>query len=208
MIYHASIQSIQLQWILPKAYGSTSFLRQVLRWKLQNEEIEKSIELDCETNEATVPGILSYGIYKISLDSYFSIKINLEDESDESSRKEIRLTTTETTPISFQVPGLAEKPEVYLTGYTTSTIDLTWNKPNMFTVIEHPEKLNESIKIHRNLLAYRVEVNGQRYNTLAKDKYQCTLTECKPGEEYKVQLVVQTAIQAQYINDIVRFPFH
>ncbi|CAF4237631.1 unnamed protein product [Rotaria socialis] len=202
LISSATVQSIQLQWALPKAYGSTKFLRQTLRWKLQNEEIEKSVELDSNTIQATIPGILSFGQYKISLDSYFSIKINLEDESDEASRKEIRLTTIEITSVRFQLPGLSEKPEVYLTGYTTNAIDLTWNKPNTFSIIDHPEKLNENIKIHRNLLGYRVEINGKKYNTLNKDQYQCTLTECLPGEEYKVQLIVQTSIQSEYVNDI------
>ncbi|CAF4887717.1 unnamed protein product, partial [Rotaria socialis] len=52
------------------------------------------------------------------------------------------------------------------------------------------------------LLGYRVEINGKKYNTLNKDQYQCTLTECLPGEEYKVQLIVQTSIQSEYVNDI------
>jgi hypothetical protein len=131
------------------------------------------------------------------------MKINLDDEDDESNRKEIRLTTTETASVRFRTPGLSERPEIYLTGYTTTTIDLTWNKPNMFSVIDHPEKLSEQIKIHRRLLGYRVEINGRKYNTLNEDQYQCTLTECQAGEEYKVQLVAQTVIQNEYINDTV-----
>jgi len=162
------------------------------------------MKLDCNITKATIPGILPLGLYKISLDSLFNIQINLEDENNEINRKEIRLTTTETASVRFRTPGLSERPEIYLTGYTTTTIDLTWNKPNMFSIIEHPEKLNEQIKVHRRLLGYRVEINGRKYDTLKEDQYQCTLTECQAGEEYKVQLVAQTIIQNEYINDTVK----
>ncbi len=200
----STIESIQLEWISAKVYGSTKFLGQILRWKFERGGDERSMKLDCTITKATIPGILPLGLYKISLDSLFSMKINLEDESDETSRKEIRLTTTEVASVRFRTPGLSERPEIYLTGYTTATIDLTWNKPNMFSIIEHPEKLNEQIKIHRRLLGYRVEINGRKYNTLNEDQYQCTLTECQAGEEYKVQLVAQTVIQNEYINDTVK----
>lgn len=162
------------------------------------------MELDSNITKATIPGILPLGLYKIYLDSLFSIKTSVENENDNSNRKEIRLTTTETASVRFRTPGLSERPEIYLTGYTIKTIDLTWNKPNMFSIIEHPEKLSEQIKIHRRLLGYRVEINGRKYNTLDEDQYQCTLTECQSGEEYSVQLVAQTVIQNEYINDSVK----
>lgn len=202
-ICNATIESIQLEWTLPKAYGSTVFLGQILRWKLERADIERSIDLDCNTTKATIPGILSFGLYKIALDSLFSVKINLDDDREEMNRKQIRLTTTEPISVRFRPPGLAERPEIYLTGYTTKTIDLTWNKPNMFTVIDHPEKLNEQIKLHRQLVGYRVEINGQKYNHLDNDQYQCTLTECRAGNDYNVQLVVQSVVQAEYLNDMV-----
>jgi len=199
----STVEFIQLEWISPKAYGSTKFLGQILRWKCERGGDERSLKLDCDITKATIPGILPLGLYKISLDSLFSMKTNLEDENDEINRKEIRLTTTETASVRFRAPGLSERPEIYLTGYTPTTIDLTWNKPNMFSIIDHPEKLSQRIQIHRRLLGYRVEINGQKYNTLNEDQYQCTLTECKAGEEYKVQLVAQTVIQNEYINDTV-----
>ncbi|CAF3704714.1 unnamed protein product [Rotaria sp. Silwood1] len=201
-ITSATIESIQLNWILPKVYGSTKYLGQILRWKLQRSDIEHSMELDCNITNTIIPGILALGLYKISLDSLFSMKITLDDEDDEINRKEIRLTTTEITSVRYRFPGLSEKPEIYLTGYTNTTIDLTWNKPNMFSIIDHPERLNQQIKIHRRLIGYRVEINGQKYNTLDKDQYQCTLTECQPGEDYKVQLIVQSVVQNEYMDDL------
>jgi hypothetical protein len=203
-IHGATIESIQLEWASPKAYGTTKFLRQILRWKLERGGDEHRIELDTNITQAIIPGILPLGFYKLSLDSLFSIKINLEDDNDETNRKQICLTTTETTSVRYRIPGLSERPEIYLTGYTTTTVDLTWNKPNMFSIIDHPEILNEQINIHRRLLGYRVEINGRKYNTLGEDQYQCTLTECQAGEEYKVQLVAQTTIQNEYLNDMVK----
>ena len=199
----STIEFIELEWTPAKAYGSTKLLSQLLRWKCERGGDERSRKLDCSITKTTIPGILPLGLYKISLDSFFSLSINLENENDQRNRKEIQFTTTETASVRFRTPGLSERPEICLTGYTTTTIDLTWNKPNMFSVIDHPEKLNEQIKIHRRLLGYRVEVNGQKYNTLNEDQYQCTLTECQAEEEYRVQLVARTAIQNEYIPDMV-----
>jgi hypothetical protein len=201
-IHQATTESIQLEWTLPKVYGSTEYIGQILRWKLEHGEEDK-LELDRNVSKAKIPGPLPSGLYKISLDSLFSVKINLEDDSNEASRKEIRLTTTESIPIRFQIPATCERPEIYLTGYTINTIDLAWNKPDMFNIIDHPEKINEQLKIHRRLISYRVDINGKKHNTLDENQYRCTLTECRSGEEYKVQLVAKTVIQKEYMNEIM-----
>jgi hypothetical protein len=202
-IRRATTESVYLDWTLPKVYGSTQYIGQILRWKLELGGEEQSRELDRNATNATIPGTLPSGLYKISLDSIFSVKINLEDNNDETSRKEIRLTTTESIIVRFHTPATCERPEIYLTGYTTDTVDLTWNKPNLFSIIDHPEKNNEQLKIHRRLIGYRVDINGQKHNTLDEDQYRCTLTECKPGEKYQVQLIAQTIVQNVYMNDMV-----
>ena len=200
-IRNSTIESIELEWALPKAYGSTEFIGQILRWKAEDSGREHSLELDCHTTNAVIPGILQIGLYRISLDSIFHSRTNVDDES---GRKEIRLTISETTSVRYQIPGLSERPEICLTGYTTTTIYLTWNKPNMFNQMNHPGRLDETVSMHRKLLGYRVEINGQKYNTLDDDQYQCTLTECRPGEDYTVRLVARTSLQNEYLDDSVR----
>jgi hypothetical protein len=202
-IHQATTDSIQLEWTLAKIYGSTECIRHLLRWQLEHGGEEHSMELDQNATNATIPGQLPSGLYKISLDSLFSVKINLEDEDDETSRKEIRFTTNTSTLVQFHVPAACEKPEIYLTGYTMNTVDLFWNKPNMFDIIDHPEKNNEQLKIHRRLVGYRIDINGRKHNTLDEDNCQCTLTDCLPGEEYKVELIAQTAFQNEYMNNMV-----
>jgi hypothetical protein len=131
------------------------------------------------------------------------VRVNLEDTDDQTNRKEITLTTSESVLVRFHAPGTCERPEIYLTGYTTNTIDLSWNKPNLFNIIDHPEKNNEQLRIHRRLLGYRVDINGRRHNTLDEDQYRCTLTECQPGEKYEVQLIARTSVQNEYFNEMV-----
>ncbi|CAF2333699.1 unnamed protein product [Rotaria sp. Silwood2] len=202
-IVRATTEAIQLQWTLPKVYGSTKYISQVLRWKLEHGGEEHTVELDENVTHYTIPGRLPSGLYKISLDSFFSVKINLEDDDDEASRKEIHLTTIQSVIVRFHLPVVCEEPELYVTGYTKDTIDLTWNKPNMFSIIDHPEKLNEQLKIHRRLLGYRVDVDGHTQNILEGNQCKCTLTECKPGDVYKVQLFVRTIVQNEYMNDMI-----
>jgi hypothetical protein len=202
-ILHATTEFVKLDWALPKVYGSTQYIGQTLRWKLEQGGEERNLELDRNTKNATIPGPLPSGLYKISLDSIFSVKISLEDNNDETSRKEICLTTSKTIKVRFHAPPTCERPEIYLTGYTTKTIDLTWNKPDLFTIIDHPEKNNEQLKIHRRLIGYRIDINGRKHNTLDEDQYQCTLVECESGGKYEVQLVAQTAVQYEYMDDTV-----
>ncbi len=202
-IRQETMESIQLDWKLPKFYGSTQHIGQILRWKLEHGGEEQSRELDRNVTNATIPGPLPSGLYKICLDSIFSVKINLEDNNDETTRKEIRLTTTGSATVRFHAPSTCERPEIYLTGYTTNTIDLAWNKLNMFNMIDHPEKNNEKLKIHRRLIGYRVNINGQKYSTLDEDQYRCTLTKCQPGEKHEVQLIARTIVHNEYKNDMV-----
>ncbi|CAF4997670.1 unnamed protein product, partial [Rotaria magnacalcarata] len=200
-IKRANTELIELEWTLPKVYGSTKYISQVLRWKLEHGGEEHSIKLDRNTKQYTVHERLPSGSYKISLDSYLSVKVNLEDDNDDTNRKELRLTTTETASVRFHVPVTCERPEIYLTGYTTDTIELEWSKPNLFSIIDHPEKVNEQLRIHRRLLAYRVEINGRQQNKLEGNQYKCTLAKCRPDEEYKVQLCAQTIVQYEYMDN-------
>jgi hypothetical protein len=202
-IHGATNESIQLEWTLPKAYGSTRYFSQILRWKLEQGGEERNMELDSNAASAIIPGTLPSGVYKICLDSIFSVKINLEEDTDESGRREICLTATESTTVRFHMPSTCERPEIYLTGYTTNTIDLAWNKPNVFNIIDHPEQINEQLRIHCRILGYKIDIDGRTQKTLDEDQYQCTLTECQPGQEYKVQLIAQTTIQNEYENNMV-----
>ena len=200
----ASTKSIKLSWKLPKAFGSTKYLGQRLRWKLEHSGAENCMELDCARMKETIPGILPSGSYKISLDSVFSRKISLEDDNDQSSWKEFRLTTKgKTVAVHFRISAACEQPELYLTGFTAKTIDLKWNKPNMFHEIDHPEKINEKIKTQLRLIGYRVYINEQKHSILDQNQNQCTLTECQLGEQDYVQLVAQTVIQNVYTNNKV-----
>ncbi|CAF4544485.1 unnamed protein product, partial [Rotaria sp. Silwood1] len=202
-ICQATTEAIQLKWILPKVYGSTKYINQILHWKLEHDGEEHSVELDENVTQHTIHGRLPSGLYKISLDSIFSVKINLEDDNDETSRKEIRLTTNQSATVRFHVPVICEKPEIYVTAYTKDTIDLAWNKPNMFSIIDHPEKLNEQLKIHRRLLGYRVDIDEHKQIKLEGNQCNCILTECQPGQVYKVQLFVRTIVQNEYMNDMI-----
>jgi hypothetical protein len=203
-IRRATTEAIELEWTLPKVYGSTKYNSQALRWKLEQGGDERHLKLERIATTATIPGPLPSGLYKISLDSTISMKTSLEDDQDETGRKEICLTKTESILVRFHVPATCEQPEIYLIGYTRNTLDIAWNKPNLFSIIAHPEKNNEQLKIHRRLIGYRVDINGRHYNKLDEDQYRCTLTECQPDEKYDVQLVARTTVSNEYMNDMVK----
>lgn len=202
-IIRGSTDCILLEWELPKVYGSTKFIDQILRWNLEHSGEEHRMQLSPDVKTAKIPGRLPSGSYKVCLDAFFSVKINLDDDSNEQSRKESCCTTTESVLVRFHIPDICEQPQLYLTGYTTKTIDLAWNKPNMFYLIDHPEKLHEKLKIHYRLSGYRIDVNQSTQNKLDEHEHRCTLTECQPGDQYKIQLFAQTVVQNEYMDEVV-----
>ncbi|CAF1469981.1 unnamed protein product, partial [Adineta ricciae] len=202
-VTQANIEAIKLEWTLAKVYGSTECVQQVLRWQLEPGGKEQSLDLDRNTTKATIPGPLISGLYKIYLDTVLSVKINLEEGDDESDRKETRLTSNISASVRFHAPGTCEQPEIYLTGYTMNTIDLAWNKPGMFDVVDHPERTNEQLRIHRRLIGYRIDINDRKHNELDEDQRQCVLTDCHPNEEYKIRLVAQTIVQQVNMGNMI-----
>lgn len=201
-ILTATSDYIALRWEGAKAFGSSEYFGQALRWKMEQGE-EQQMELSRDATNARIPGILPSGLYKITLDSVFSIKINLDESNDETGRREIRLSTSKMVPVRYTVPNNCEKSEIYLTGYTSKTLDLTWTRPHLFTVSDHPEKIGEQMKIHRRLIGYRIDVNGQKRDELAIDQDRCTLTQCLPDQEYRVQLTTETVVNDGTTNENV-----
>ena len=196
VIHQATMESIKLEWKLPKVYGSTKFVRQTLRWRLEHSGSDRTMALDLNDTKATIPGLLPSGSYRISLDRWFDCKINLKDDNVEGSRKEQLTSSSETVKIPFHVPETLEKPEIYLTGYTTNTIYVTWNKPEMFVITDHPETLNETLRIRHCLLEYIIDVNGSK-KLINKNRHRYTFTELQPSQECYVQLITKTQVQIE-----------
>jgi len=202
IIQSATPEAMKIEWNLPKVFGSTRLIYQTLQYQLEHGS-SKQIDLSFSATNAIIPGPLPSGLYKLTLESTFSIQVSLDDVNDDSNRREESSSTSESVTIRFHAPAMSDRPEIYLTGYTMQTLDLKWNKPNLFSEIDHPEKTNEQLKIHRRLVGYRVDIDGKQYNTLDADQSRCTLTECSPGEKYDVQVIAKTVIQKEYFTDFV-----
>ena len=201
----ATTEAIELSWTAAKAFGSSEYFGQTLRWKPEQGE-EHHMNLDRSATSATISGTLPSGVYKITLDSLFSIKINLEETNDETGRREISLNTSETVAIRYSPPNVCEQPELYLTGYTTQSLDLAWNRPHLFGVVDHSEKIGERIRIHRRLLGYHISIGKDTERNLSADQDRCTLTKCQPGHDYEVQLAAKTVNHDEEVKETVSQP--
>ena len=188
-----SLEAIELHWSPGKGFGSSKLLRQTLTCKFEHEQEQQTDELDLEASSALIPARLASGFYSFTIDSFFQQKIELGRHDDPTNIRQICLTTNKTIDVRLPAVHLQDKPQIYLTGYTRTTIELTWNKPNLFTIIDHPQRLNERVEIHRRLLGYTIEVNEQEYHRLDEEQCQCRLTQCHPGEDYQVELLVESA---------------
>lgn len=189
-----------MEWQLPKAYGSAHLTGQIIRYKL-NDEQEKMVKLDRSTSKLTVPGVLTSGLYTVYLDSWFSIKVNLEEDND-TGRQELRLTKSEMILVEFVIPSKPEGPLICISSYTTDSIDICWNKPNMFEMIDHPEKPNEKLYVHRELTGYKLNVNRNESQNFDPFQNKFTLVNCKHGAKYTIELFAQSKVKTDIFTSV------
>ena len=77
------------------------------------------------------------------------------------------------------------------TGYTTTTIQLYWEKPLLYSVVGKDDQGNPKY-LKLSLEGYRLEINGKPHMRLVSSAQSCTLVKCKPGKTYRVVLVALT----------------
>jgi hypothetical protein len=199
VITSATCNNIDLKWTRPNAYGATRHTHYQLRCQSDvGDEYQQRV--DPHLTSATIRGKLSMGKYSISLDTYFSIRVNLDENDDDTVREEIHLTTTSEAIVRYTLPVFCEQPVVFLAGYSTDTIDLFWQKPKMFDRIDHPERVHEKVFIHRDLIQYMININNNQACKVHASKTECSLTKCHTGAKHQIQLIAKTVVNKECMN--------
>ena len=141
-------------------YGSNRLQGTIVRWaegkfsKTTNRDEtllahHKSLEADSNqiTLEDLSPGIL----YKIVVEAVVSVKMNLQADSNRDPEREKnnrRTTHVMSKPTFTRTRAPCEPPKPIVTGYTTDTISLYWEKPLMYSVIGKDENgTNKYLKL-------------------------------------------------------------
>ena len=214
-ITHDGIPTIL--WKAPKTYGTNILISQIVCYQdlKSKEKLAYQITLP--------PGAISCQInnmkigckYKIWIEAVVSIKLTLDTEYEKNETfthynelKDRRTTHIISEAIISRIPAPCETPIIYLTGYTTTTIDLHWPKPSMYSQHTNIDDINNNYIIYRHLLGYKIEVNGITQKELSNKEHMCTLTNCKPSNVYNIVLIARTCLTddvrfVSYLNNIL-----
>jgi hypothetical protein len=153
-------------------------------------------ETSCQVNNMRVGSK-----YKVWIEAVVSIKLTLDIENEKTESfvhynelKNRRTTHINSDTIVVRVPAPCETPLIFMTGYSTTTVDLNWPKPSMYSEHVNIDDPNNNYIIYRHLLGYKIEVNGITQKELSNKENMCTLTNCKPSHAYNIVLIARTCL--------------
>jgi hypothetical protein len=195
-------------WKSAKTYGTNILVNQILCYNdlASKEGIANQIVLPQGATSCQINAMRIGSKYKVWIEAVVSIKLTLDAEYERNGSHYNELRDRRTThilsePLVVRIPAPCEVPLLFLTGYSTTTIDLYWPKPSMYSQHVHPEDANDNYILYRHLLGYKIEVNGVTQKELSSKDNMCTLTNCKPLNAYNIILIARTCL----VDDVIFF---
>ncbi|XP_014669533.1 PREDICTED: uncharacterized protein LOC106810623 [Priapulus caudatus] len=191
--------SVTIRWKPAVVYGSNRVEAQLVRCcevKQMEEDMAPSlarhISVPVDVSKTVVGDLQTGTVYKMLIETIVSVKTDLKESAE--SRRTVHISSG---ALLLRTPAPSEPPTLLVTGYTTSTVSLCWERPLLFTPIEaFNDKDNAGPKyLRRRLIGYRLEVNGQPYTRLGPAMQHCNLTKCKQGKRYSMALVAITCTE-------------
>ena len=194
--------SVTLGWNPARVLGSNRLLGTVVRWMEvkpgshgnQDTALAHHKTIPAETDGVTIDGLNVGQMYKFVVEAVVSIKTTLDpsNRSDpETERQNRRTTHVLSKPILARTRAPCEPPKPVITGFTTNTVQLYWEKPSMHLIAGKDDEGNPK-HLKLALQGYRLEINGKPHMRLSPAAQSCTLIKCKPGKTYEVVLVALT----------------
>lgn len=195
--------SVTLEWDPARVHGSNRLQGTVVRWTEVkpgqppngNEAVlayHRTVQADA--NRVTIDGLEAGVMYRFVVEAVVSIKTTLElgkSTDVETERMNRRTTHVMSKPVVARTRAPCEPPRPLITGFTTSTVNLYWEKPVMHLLTgKDLEGKPKHLKL--SLQGYRLEINGKPHMRLSPEAQSCTLIKCKPGKTYKIVLVAIT----------------
>lgn len=205
--------SIKLAWTPARTYGSNRLQGTVVRWSESRptgdaasaataggDEMARYRSLQADSSGLTIDGLDPGIAYRFVVEAVVSVKLNGVAEPGQTPPEtgEPELTANRRTthvlskPVVGRTRAPCEPPRPIVTGYTTSTIQLYWDKPLLEIVTGPRHNETEPRHVKLALEGYRLEINGRPHMRLSPGTQQCTLIKCRPGKMYNVGLVALT----------------
>ncbi|KAH9503746.1 hypothetical protein Btru_066540, partial [Bulinus truncatus] len=197
-IIKSTMTSLTLNWTPPLVYGSNKLTGQIVRWSSQQNKdadvhIASHVKLLPTEDTLTIDDLLPGSQYKIVVEAIVSVKTSLEPEKWDGNNIEKNRRTAHvlSKPLTARTRAPIDPPQLMVTSYTQTSATLTWEKPQLVTVVGKDIDGNPKC-LRRYLQGYKLEINGKLQTCIGPDSTSCTLTKCKPGRNYSVVLVALT----------------
>ncbi|XP_071961343.1 uncharacterized protein [Antedon mediterranea] len=188
-----SESSVTLAWDAPQ-YGSDRLLKYVVRWmvfsnkKKQTQSCEGTLEIFTEETVADVK-LFPGRTYSMAVEAHLSDFYQASNDGDSTDGY---ITCLSSDMIQVRIPTPVEPPTLYLKEFTTSSLELHWQKPVLFTALKSSDKSCQ-LCIHRNLVCYRLIVNGEHHSNIEPSALSCPLHNLTAGKLYRFQIAVITS---------------
>lgn len=216
--------SVTLEWEPAKVFGSNRLQGTVVRWMefkpgqapTGNETVlayHRTVQADA--NRVTIDGLEAGVLYRFIVEAVVSLKTTLDvgkSTDAETERMNRRTTHVLSKPVIARTRAPCEPPRPIVTGYTTNTVNLYWEKP-LLHLLTGKDVDGSPKHLKLSLQGYRLEINGKPHMRLSPDAQSCTLIKCKPGKTYRVVLVAITCtaeanrIRKKQVRPLMCLPF-
>ena len=145
-----------------------------------HEQVTRHQTLPADCSSTTLTDLEPGVSYKIIVEAVTSVRTSLDETR--------RTTTVMSKPIIARTRAPCEAPRTILTGYTSTTVRLHWQRPLLEA--RHSER-----HVRLSLEGYRLDINGQPHMRLSAATHECTLVKCRPGKTYSLSLVALTCTE-------------
>ena len=155
---------------------------------------QQTVPVDCcsTTISDLEPGVT----YKFVVEALTSIKTSLEMAATNSPLSARRTTTILSKPVIARTRAPCEAPRPIITGYTSTTVRLHWQRPLLDAVTgQRHDDAGSERHVRLSLVSYRLDINGQPHMRLSPATHECTLIKCRPGKTYSLTLVALTCTE-------------
>ncbi|ELT90741.1 hypothetical protein CAPTEDRAFT_219540 [Capitella teleta] len=205
-VVKTSIDSVTLTWKNPKVHGSNIKRGTVLRWAecrlgqagftTPSSNMAHHKNLEGDVNQAVIEGLHPGILYKFCVEAVVSVKTTLQSghHDPDFEMKNRRTTHVMSKPVFVRTRAPCEPPLPWVTGYTSNTCKMHWEKPLLYRTFGKDDDGNTKY-LKLSLEGYRLEINGKPHMRLAPTAQSCTLIKCKPGKTYRIVLVALTCTE-------------
>ncbi|XP_077869443.1 uncharacterized protein LOC100370084, partial [Saccoglossus kowalevskii] len=196
----SAMDTIVVKWTPPQVLGTNKLESCVVRWSEEsrsktprNGNSRGSLTVHPEDTMAEITSLMPGRNYKILVEAHILVKMTLEEQKNSDS--DYRNAQVASDVIIVRTKAPVNPPELFLTGYSSNHITLYWEKPVLFTAMQNKDMSGCSSCIKRNLVGYRLDVNGRTHTRLGPAAQNCTLTNCRCDKKYTIVLVALTTTE-------------